>query len=39
MKLAVGVWRSKFAEAEVGSAVGECLKFVGWGILLLAAMG
>jgi hypothetical protein len=39
MKLAVGVWRSKFAEGEVGSAVGECLKFVGWGILLLAAMG
>jgi hypothetical protein len=39
MKLAVGVWRSQFAEGEVDRAVGECLKFVGWGILLLAAMG
>jgi hypothetical protein len=39
MKLAVGVWRGKFAEQEVSRAVGECLKFVGWGILLLAAMG
>jgi hypothetical protein len=39
MRLAVGVWRSGFTEGEVGRAVGECLKFVGWGILLLAAMG
>jgi hypothetical protein len=39
MKLAVAVWRSKCAEKEVSMAVGECLKFVGWGILLLAAMG
>lgn len=39
MRLALGVWREKFLEQEVGRAVGGCLKFVGWGILLLAAMG
>eukprot|EP00882_Tetradesmus_deserticola_P001428 GHRQ01001544.1.p1 GENE.GHRQ01001544.1~~GHRQ01001544.1.p1 ORF type:complete len:398 (+),score=162.08 GHRQ01001544.1:442-1635(+) len=39
MRLAVSVWRSGCADGEVGRAVGECLKFVGWGILLLAAMG
>jgi hypothetical protein len=38
-KLAVGVWHSKFDEGVVGAAVDECLKPVGWGIILLAALG
>lgn len=38
-RLAVGVWRSGFDEGVVGAAVDECLKPVGWGIILLAALG
>lgn len=38
-RLAWGVWRSKFDERVVGAAVDECLKPVGWGIILLAALG
>lgn len=39
VRLAVAVWRSGFQAEVVSKAVGECLKHVGWGILLLAAMG
>lgn len=38
-RLALGVWRSGFDEKVVGAAVDECLKPVGWGIILLAALG
>jgi hypothetical protein len=38
-RLALGVWRSGFAEGVVGAAVDECLKPVGLGIILLAALG
>lgn len=39
VRLAVGVWRSKFNRETVDSAVGDCMKYVGWGILLLASLG
>jgi 4-hydroxybenzoate polyprenyltransferase len=38
-RLAFGVWRSGFDTEVVGQAVDECLKPLGWGIILLAAMG
>jgi hypothetical protein len=38
-RLALGVWRSNFDDKVVGAAVDECLKPVGWGIILLAALG
>eukprot|EP00775_Hariotina_reticulata_P009118 gene9118-9287_t len=39
VRLAVGAWRSGFDTEVVGGAVDECLKPIGWGIILLAAMG
>lgn len=38
-RLAWSVWSSKFDERAVSVAVDECLKPVGWGIILLAALG
>jgi Na+-driven multidrug efflux pump len=38
-RLAGDVWRSKFQRETVDRAVGDCMKYVGWGILLLAALG
>lgn len=37
--LAWAVWCSKFSVAVVSQAVDDCLKPVGWGIILLAALG
>jgi len=37
-RLAWGVWQNRFDEGVVGAAVDECLKPIGWGIILLAAL-
>lgn len=37
-RLAWGVWQNRFDERVVGAAVDECLKPIGWGIILLAAL-
>eukprot|EP00878_Enallax_costatus_P013516 GHUV01014131.1.p1 GENE.GHUV01014131.1~~GHUV01014131.1.p1 ORF type:complete len:323 (+),score=89.08 GHUV01014131.1:812-1780(+) len=39
VRLALLVWRSKFDKEMVDRAVGDSMKYVGWGILLLATLG
>lgn len=39
VRLALLVWHSKFERKVVDMAVGDSMKYVGWGILLLATLG